>query len=172
MVNDIPTPQGFSGTPQRWAHDWHPLDSYLNLHHTYMTALEDQGLVLNNHLSITNTTSNGALIAVTIEGIIECSGDVFVKVDKLLEARKLDGGQVQVKGKYYSYHAWLNLRPARDLVRYCTAHHGLDGLHQHVFDLETGQEIGKPLIQPVELPTLGDFIPYAVELGRTAKVKG
>ncbi len=136
-----------------------------------MKALEDQGLVLANHLTITNTTNQGSLVAITFEGIIECADDVYVKVDKLLEARKQANGQVEVEGKYYSYHAGLRLRPTKDLIRYCTAHHGLEGLHRHLFDLQTGEETVSP-IELVELPTLGDFIPYAVELGRAARMKG
>ena len=134
-----------------------------------METLADQGLVTDNHLVFTHTVHDGALVEVSLQGIIECAEDVFIKVDKALGVRKIRNGQVQVRGKDYAYHAWLNLTPTRDLIRYCSAH-GLDDFHCHLFDPATGEELGRPSIDLADLPTLGDFIPLAIELGRAGKV--
>lgn len=132
-----------------------------------MEALEQAGLVLRNHLAFVHTEDDGLLIEVGLSGIIECAQAVFIKVDKSLEVRKVQSGQLQVKGKDYAYHAYLR-EPQRDLMRYCSAH-GLDDLHCHNFDLATGDETDQPRIRIAELPTLGEFIPRAVDLGRQAR---
>jgi hypothetical protein len=168
MANDPPPLAGLPEPPQRWSHDWYPLDSYLSLHHSYMDRLEREGLIEANHLVITSTTGlDGSLIEVGITGLVECVSDITIGVDKFLEVRRLPTGVQQVRGKEYRYHA-RHRKLERNLIRYDTAH-GLDDLHVHIYDLVTGEMTSIPRIPKALLPTLGDFIRQAVELGREAE---
>ncbi len=141
-----------------------------------MARLLNEGLVLDNHLVFIETVdAAGDLFEVKLEGIIECVDLVFIQVDKRLVTSRNSSGQLQVRTVDYKYHAWLAEASGgtRNLIRYCTAH-GMDGedregLHCHVFDLATGQERDVIGVELENLPTLGDFIPLAVDLGQAAK---
>ncbi len=131
-----------------------------------MTTLANQGLVLENDLVIRRVTNHRNLVHVTIDGRVLCCDNVTIKVSKTLDARRGRRGQILVRGRLYSYHAYLNPKPERDLLRICTAHNGIKGLHKHDFHPHTGAEVSNVGIELEDLPTLGSFIELAVELGR------
>jgi hypothetical protein len=106
------------------------------------------------------------LVTVNVLGTLVCAEDVLIKVDKRLAVRRNRRRQYEVKGSDYVYHA-RSRRRGLNLIRYCSAH-GMDDLHCHLFDLQTGNEISRPNIGLEHLPTLGDFIPQAIALGREA----
>jgi hypothetical protein len=131
-----------------------------------MERLLREGVVLRHNLSFREIIERNALIKVNVHGVVICTDDVLVKVDKWLAVRRNPRRQVEVKGTDYAYHAWL--RGRRDLIRYCSAH-GLEDLHCHHFDLLSGVEIDQTRIPLQDLPLLGDFISQAVDMGKRAK---
>ena len=130
-----------------------------------MARFQREGLVLQDRLAFVESYKGNALQAVNLRGRIVCCEDVIIKVDKWLDMRRAPHKPTEVKGSDYVYHAWLRGRK-QYLIRYCS--HTLEDLHCHHYDLETGEETERNPITLNELPTLGDFIPYAIELGRAA----
>lgn len=91
-----------------------------------------------------------------IVGRLRCHYDVSVQVDKTLLVSYLRDIP-QVRGVDYSYHAWLGSTD-QDILRYDMAHS--EGLHCHVFDLETSETALLPV--PIDmLPTLDGFVRIA-----------
>lgn len=124
-----------------------------------MRNLIDEGLVIQDHLVFEEVTEGRRLIQVHIVGQIECSHDLIIAVDKWLDVTRRRR-QYVVQGSSYSYHAWL--RHSRHILRYDSAH-GLERLHRHQFDFETGDEQVSQ-IQIDELPSLDEFIREALSL--------
>jgi len=162
MADQLPEPPEAPREGHRWQHDWHPYEDYRNVHVSYMDRLFGEQVVLHDHLDFIEIHGE-ALDAVQIVGHVECSGGVILAVDKWLDVRRDAHGRSEVRGVSYSYHAWR--RNEHDLLRYDTAH-GLDELHRHDFDPETGREIGVHRVPLEELPTLDGVIREAVALAQ------
>jgi hypothetical protein len=167
LVDDVSAAEQTAGPSSGWTHDWYSYEKYRTIHDNYIERLTAEGIILDSRLSFSETFRDNQLVQVTLRGVIDCAEQVSIKVGKVLDV-KTSRGRPLVKGSDYSYHAWLRMDPPRDLIRYCTAH-GYDDLHYHRFDLGTGLQIDRPNVAIGDLPTLGDFIPQAVELGGRAK---
>ena len=151
--------------PEGWAaHDWYPYQSYLNVHHSFMERLIQDGSVLASRLSFLELPER-APREVNLKGVVACAEGALLHVDKWLTVRRNRRGQLEVKGQDYIYHA--RLRGHRNLFRYCTAH-GLDDLHVHRYDLQSGVELGRPKIALHELPPLNEVILEAIETAKLA----
>ena len=88
MVDDL-AEVGQAGTPPRarWQHRWHPYDDYQNVHHEYIEALTESGLVIESRLTFYETPDDsGHLLEVNLVGRIECAEGVNIDVDKTLNA--------------------------------------------------------------------------------------
>jgi hypothetical protein len=165
MAFQLPSPGEAEGAV--WPHEWLAYDNYLTVHHRYMVLLENEGILLENHLIFTEVTDNtNDLVLVQLQGHLYCSGDVSIRVDKTLEVKKTANGSVMVKGKDYSYHAWIG-QTGQEILRYDMAHYW-EALHCHVFDLHTGQEEVYPITLE-QLPTLDGFIRIACKRSKGAR---
>jgi hypothetical protein len=170
VAEQIPSARGISGPAALWTHDWYPYENYLNVHESYVERLISNGSILRRGLSFVESYASDNLVAVNVVGTLVCAEDVLIKVDKWLAVRRNRRRRYEVKGSDYVYHARSGRRGI-NLIRYCSAH-GMDDLHCHLFDLRTGNETGRPNIGLNDLPTLGDFIPQAIALGREAALLG
>ena len=98
-----------------------------------------------------------------IEGRIDCDCGLCISVDKRLEADVIGRN---VRSYSYSYHAWITAT-GQAVIRYDNAH-GLNDLHCHIFDLNTGE--GSLHTVPIDkLPTLDSFIRIAVKMVQDAQ---
>jgi hypothetical protein len=86
--------------PSHWSHDPHPHDDYQNVHNRYMESLEDEGLVLGNHLVFTEIKYKRKLIEVHLAGRIECLAGITIEVDKWLDVTFDNQGRPYVKGHH------------------------------------------------------------------------
>ena len=127
-----------------------------------MNNLVNEGLVLRDNLTFDEIREGRHLIEVNIRGQITCLDGLTVSVDKWLDVDDVQS----VKGYSYSYNAWLT-ETEQPVIRYDSAH-GLDDLHCHLFDLNTGEESRFP-IPITNLPTLDGFIRIAIKLVQDAK---
>ena len=161
MVKRLQGPSKPPPAPEKWAHDWHPYNDYLDVHVSHMRALIESGKVTRNRLSFVETRDDKRkqeLLTVQVAGRIECAFDVLIVVDKWLEVRRGRHNRYEVRGHSYSYQAWL--RNSHELVRYDTSH-GIERLHCHRLDPETKQT-SITQIALEDLPTLTDFIEEAL----------
>lgn len=146
--------------PDAWQHDWYSYEKYLSLQDGYLRQLEDEGTIVNNQLTTLEIPNRPNLETVNITGRIVCAQSVLIAVDKWLEARRNEGGHIEVKGYSYTYHAWISGEPA--IVRYDSSH-GIDDIHRHYVDPSTGKDYPEP-IPLSDLPTLNEFILEALAL--------
>ena len=125
-----------------------------------MHDLATEGVVLSDGINVEEIRDRrGVLEAVEMRGRVRCAHGVTVNVEKVLEARTRPDGRPEVLGLSYSYHAWFEHEGSqRDLLRYDSAHGGLDRLHRHVFDPRTGRELLRERIAVADLPTLDQVL--------------
>jgi hypothetical protein len=128
-----------------------------------MESLLSEGLVIQDHLTFNEQRHGGRLLEVHIEGRIDCDCGLCISVDKRLEADVIGRN---VRSYSYSYHAWITAT-GQAVIRYDNAH-GLNDLHCHIFDLNTGE--GSLHTVPIDkLPTLDSFIRIAVKMVQDAQ---
>lgn len=127
-----------------------------------MGDLAKQGIVESDALSFTDIRKGRRIVAVHIEGRIDCTSNVTIFVDKWLDVRRNRRGQYEVRGSSYSYNAWLR-GSNKQMLRYDSAH-GLEELHRHTFD-SAGHE-SREIILLDDLPTLDRVILEAVASAR------
>ena len=128
-----------------------------------MDSLYAEGLILRDTVSFREIyTPSGALRLVNVRGRIYCPARVRVAVSKYLEVGLNERNQLVVKGRLYSYHAWVSGKPRRDLARYDNSH-GVDSLHRHFFD-ENGFEVATESVAYDSLPRLDLIIREALAL--------
>jgi hypothetical protein len=125
-----------------------------------MDKLFQEGLVQRNSLSFIETRAHRRLVAVSLQGHIECRDRVVLFVDKNMEVRRDTRGRDLVRTVDYGYHARLMSRRL-DLFRYDSAH---GSLHRHDFDVRTGVELGTRAIERDELPTLDGIVREAIDI--------
>jgi hypothetical protein len=157
MADQLPRPETVGGAV--WAHDWYPYESYKSVHDRYITNAINEGIIVENHLVFDEIRQGRRLLQVNIRGRIQCEYGLSVFVDKWLE---VDPGQ-NVRGYSYSYQAWMS-ESNQEVIRYDSAY-GLNDLHCHLFDLNTGRESIYP-VPMHRLPTLDAFIRIAMKLVR------
>jgi hypothetical protein len=129
------------------------LASYLSIHETVMEQFCDQGFVLGHTLQI---EPQGAGVF-TIEGRIECVGDLYIVVFKQLEVVDGEGADARVQTTGYRYNAVLAGRG--NVFRYCSPHddHNQDH-HVHRYDVLGGNPKSVTLHGEDGWPTLGEVI--------------
>ena len=160
MADQLPRSEAVGGAV--WRHDWHSYEDYKTVHERFMSNAISEGIVTENHLVFNEVRQGAKLIQVNIRGRIDCAYGLSVFVNKWLE---VDAGQ-NVRGADYSYQAWL-YDTNQEVIRYDSAY-GLNDLHCHIFDLNTGEESIQPV--PIDrLPTLDGFIRIAVKLVQDAQ---
>ena len=145
-------------------HDWLDWDEYYKVHLSYMRTLERKQFVIADTLSFEHIKNeHGDLVLVHVYGLIECSDDVILDVDKWLDS---DGSAV--RGADYAYHAYVvrDNSDRRPVLRYDNAH---GPFHCHIFDLETGDGTETELARD-EFPTLDRVIQEAVMQVRRARL--
>ena len=121
-----------------------------------MTALVKTGAVLRDRLSFIETVDGKELIQVRVVGRIECRDGVLIYVDKYLDVRRGKQRRYEVKGARYSYQAWFS-DSEEAIIRYDTAHGGLEGVHCHRRNPSTRRLVRRD-IKLKQLPTLSDFV--------------
>lgn len=122
------------------SHGWTPFQNYLKVHHSYLDDLRDD-FVVDDNLRYEFVTAQ----LFEIRGRIWCQHGLFVDVDKTLEVNTRN----QVQTVKYSYHAGIEGRSDRPILRYDNAHRYAregheDEHHKHRFDASTWQEIEPP----------------------------
>ena len=157
-IPDAPEPP----RPRR-PHGWRNYDEYLTVHRSWLRGLEDEGVVLGDSLSLTESRGDGGrLVRADITGRIRCVNGVSLRVSESLEARTRRDGRAEVRGVDYTCHAWrAGGGERRYLFRYDNSH---GGLHIHAFDPATGEETGTAPVRRGELPNLDQLIRRAVGL--------
>jgi len=82
----------------------------------------DEGLVERNGLSFYESVDrSGETVLVTIRGRLVCVNHVVIRIDKKLETRRSRANRLEVRTRFYQYHAWVRSHPGqprRDLIRY------------------------------------------------------
>lgn len=135
-----------------------------------MESLEAEGLVHRDSLAFREVRRpTGDIAWVNLRGRIWCSDDVLIRVDKWLATTPGRRGGLLVKGRWYSYHAWIPGKPRRDLLRYDNSH-GEGDLHRHFFD-DSGDEIAIEPVSYDSLPRLDLLIREAVALARKMPIE-
>ena len=104
LALSLPLPDEAGGVV--WPHDWHPYQDYVDVHHSHLRRLEDEGILLEDGLSFVPAYEQRIrrLTSVRIVGRLRCHHDVSIQVDKTLLVRYVRG-VLQVRGVDYSYHA-------------------------------------------------------------------
>ena len=130
-----------------------------------MERLRREALVFRDFISFRESEdSAGELVAVHILGVVSCSEEVLIRVDKKMLVRRDDQNRYEVRTQFYQYHAMMAGRagrPRRNLVRFDNAHG--EGLHRHAFDA-SGVETAMRFIELEEMPTLDEFIRLAIPM--------
>lgn len=128
-----------------------------------MASLENEGIVLENALSIEERGS--PLATVRITGFLRCRLGVVIRIEQVLQIR-YERRRPYARGVGYGYHAWL-AASGQPIIRYDDAHEWI-GLHCHLYDLATGEETALPT-PPDQLPTLDGFVRIADKIARDAQ---
>lgn len=128
----------------------------------------DEGLVERNGLSFYESVDrSGETVLVTIRGRLVCVNHVVIRIDKKLETRRSRANRLEVRTRFYQYHAWVRSHPGqprRDLIRYDNSGEHSGRLHRHEFDAE-GRPHEPEYITLEQMPTLDEFIRHAMHLG-------
>lgn len=147
MVNRVPGPDESQRGIRRWQRGWYPYDAYQDIHQSHIQTLYREGLIARDTLTFREIRAGGELLKVQISGRIHLSTGAVLMVNKWLDTRRGRQNRLEVKGRHYSYHAWIR-GPRRDLFRYDDAH---GQLHRHVYD-EIGREVRTEQLGLAELP--------------------
>ena len=139
----------------RGKHGPNKFSSFVQIHETVMEQFLRAGFVRSENLSFADLGNR----LIKLSGTIECAGDIYIVVMKLIEVLSGDGANALVQTIYYDYNAVL--RNAGNILRYDSPHptHNKEH-HVHRFD-PVGHEIdGSPVFLPDEndRPTLGEVI--------------
>jgi hypothetical protein len=139
----------------RGKHAPNKLSSYVQIHETVMEQFLRAGFVRSENLSFADL-GNGLI---ELSGTIECAGDIYIVVKKLIAVLEGDGPNAIVQTIYYDYNAVL--RNAGNILRYDSPHETHNREHHvHRFD-PVGHEVsGSPffLRDENDRPTLGEVI--------------
>ena len=141
-------------------HDWNTWENYLIVHERRMQL---HPFVLEDHLEwkMVGDPSDPELI--TLEGIVICQLNVIVRVAKTLETGFIGNQRLQVRGLFYAYNAYFVGR--HNILRYDNGHTATpEEFHRHEFDLETGIEIRKEILEQRQIPVLADFFTEVARL--------
>lgn len=96
---------------------------------------------------------------IEMDGVIECSSNIYIEVYKRLQILEGDGARAIVQAVDYSYNA--SIRGVGNIFRYDSPHpdHNREH-HVHRFDVFARQELKPPRFLPEEeqRPTLGEVI--------------
>jgi hypothetical protein len=134
-----------------------------------MERLMDEGLVERDGLSFYESVDRaGETVLVTIRGRLACLNDVVIRVDKKLETRRGRSNRLEVRTRFYQYHAWVRSRPGqprRDLIRYDNSGEHSGRLHRHDFDV-AGRPLEPEYITVEQMPTLDEFVRHAIDMAR------
>jgi hypothetical protein len=108
------------------------LENYLMLHDKHLR--EREYFIQENGLQPPFINQEGNL---RIVGLLRCNGHTYLNVSKTIRIRP-DGWVETIE---YAYHGGVSHPNNRNIFRFDNAH----GVHeQHVFDPETGEELGLP----------------------------
>lgn len=134
-------------------HDWNSWENYLMIHDK---RLEAHPFVLEPHLEWTFIGGRPHPDLILLSGFVVCHLDVLVRVEKTLETRIIKPQRLQVRGRWYAYNAYFAGR--HNILRYDNGHaEHPDEFHRHQYDLQTGKEISRIIIEKHQLPVLADF---------------
>lgn len=139
----------------RGKHGPNKLSNYVQIHETVMEQFLRAGFVRSENLAFKDL-GNGLI---ELSGTIECAGDIYIVVKKLIAVLSGEGPNAVVQTTSYDYNAVL--RNAGNILRYDSPHPTHNKEH-HVHRFEpVGHEIeGSPhfLADEGERPTLGEVI--------------
>lgn len=139
----------------RGKHGPNRFSSYVQIHETVMEKFLRAGFVRSENLSFSDL-GNGLI---ELAGTIECAGDIYITVKKLIQVVEGDGPNALVQTTDYGYNAVL--RGVGNILRYDSPHETHNREHHvHRFD-PVGKELPEsPFFLPDEedRPTLGEFI--------------
>lgn len=146
--------------PTREKHGWNSLDHYQEIHYA---CLEAHPFVDHDRQETTEfyyvDTYFG--LVVEISGKIYCRKDVVVDVEKYATTREVGRRWLQIRGWWYRYNAHI---VGKHEVLRLDNWHDPDDYHYHVFDVETGEEVGVRSMTREELPTLAEFLSEVAEM--------
>lgn len=141
-------------------HDWNTWENYLMIHEKRMQL---HPFVLEDHLAWEIVGDPSAPELITLAGIVICQMSVIVRVDKTLETRLIGNQRLQVRGLFYAYNAYFAGR--HNILRYDNGHmEPPEEFHRHQFDLETGVETRKDILEQRQIPVLADFFTEVAQL--------
>ena len=141
-------------------HGWNTWENYLIIHERRM---QSHPFVLEDHLEWSSIGDPLAPKLLTLAGIVTCRMGVEVRVDKTLETRLIGNQRLQVRGLYYAYNSYFAGR--HNILRYDNGHMETpEEFHRHQFDLETGIEVRKDILEKHQVPVLAHFFTEVAEL--------
>lgn len=141
-------------------HDWNTWEKYLGTHEKRM---QEHPFVVEDRLEWILRGDPEDPEFVSLTGTVVCHQDVHVRVDKLLATRRTRGGRLQVRGLAYAYNVYFVGR--HNVLRYDNGHADAPHeFHRHEFDLETGVEVSRQILERREMPVLADFLTEVAEL--------
>ena len=142
-------------------HGWNSLENYLELHLKHLAEhpfVEDP---VKSYIEITRIPlKEGEILC--LEGEIFCKYGVVLEVEKYADVVKRRGRQ-RVKTFLYRYNAYI---PGKwNVLRYDNLHEYEDQYHRHVFDLETGEQIGDTqMLSRQEFPVMHEILDELEEM--------
>jgi hypothetical protein len=132
-----------------------------------MRSLAKEGLVVRESTSFEELLDgDGRIGAVIVRVRVSCREAILTRIQQQLDVRRNRHNRLEVRGRFYQYHAWLHQRPGhprRDLLRYDNAH-GAE-LHRHTFDRASHQRLIESVAR-ADMPTIAEFIREAIALAR------
>jgi hypothetical protein len=128
-------------------------ENYLEVHNKWMTALIDDGFVVDDRSAFTFLPS-----AILLEGPIHCLDSTTLDVAKEIGILSGSGMSAKVRTRTFRYHAWV--RGVHNILRYESAHEHRPHAHKHQYatfgnGLETAVV---DLLDERQVPTLGEVL--------------
>lgn len=142
-------------------------DNYASVHETRMRHFVEWGFVISDGTEFLPSRD-----IIFLEGVIECLGNIYIEVTKILAILSGSGPTATVQTESYSYNAVL--RGVGNIFRYDgphvkpgvqdpIEHHNFH--HKHIYDVLHNDKRGRVEIIYDEdsRPTLGEFIEEVAE---------
>jgi hypothetical protein len=128
------------------------LESYLQVHESYMATFREEGFVVHDGCDFTFLGE-----VILLEGTISCLDGITIEVRKEIGVLSGRGGAARVQTRSFCYHA--GLRGGEGILRYDSPHGHRPYHHKHIYGtFGDGREIAIEELRDDEIPTLGDVI--------------
>ena len=149
-------------------HWWNSLENYLELHWKHLTEhtfVEDP---IKSYIDVISIPLEEEEI-LCLEGEIFCKHGVVLEVEKYAEVTKRRGRQ-RVRTFLYRYNAVISGK--WNVLRYDNLHEDSDEYHRHVFDLESGEQIGDTqILSRHEFPVMHEILNELEEMFKVRNIQ-